>query len=78
MFTARRIDALEPLLRVYEGFARAHLGEVEGANLIKLHRHSGKVLYLDYPDFLIEPHPSLLRSTKLCSGRGISTATTSS
>ena len=28
-----------------------YLGEVEGANLIKLHRHSGKVSYLVYPNF---------------------------
>ncbi len=29
------LDALEPLLRVYEGCARAYLGEVEDANIIK-------------------------------------------
>lgn len=40
------LDALEPVLRVYEGCARALLGEVEGANIIKLHRYSGKVSYL--------------------------------
>ena len=60
-----RLDSLEPLLRVYEGFARAYLGEVEGANLIKLHRRSGKVSYLVYPDFATDPHPALLRSIKL-------------
>jgi DNA phosphorothioation-associated putative methyltransferase len=59
------IDSLEPLLRVYEGCARAYLGEVEGANLIKLHRYSGKVPYLVYPDFETDPHPALLRSIKL-------------
>ncbi len=59
------LDSLEPLLRVYEGCARAYLGEVEGANLIKLHRHSGKVSYLVYPDFATNPHPALLRSIKL-------------
>jgi len=53
------------LLRVYEGCARAYLGEVEGANLIKPHRHSGKVSYLVYPDFETDPHPALLRSIKL-------------
>src|SRR6478609_2623422 len=42
------LDSLDPLLRVYEGCARAYLGEVEGANVIKLHRHSGKVSYLVY------------------------------
>jgi DNA phosphorothioation-associated putative methyltransferase len=35
------LDTLEPLLRVYEGCGRAYLGEVEGANLIKIHRRSG-------------------------------------
>ena len=59
------LDSLDPLLRVYEGCARAYLGEVEGANLIKLHRHSGKVSYLVYPDFETDPHPALLRSIKL-------------
>ncbi len=59
------LDSLEPLLRVYEGCARAYLGEVEGANLIKLHRSSGKVSYLVYPDFDTDPHPALLRSIKL-------------
>ncbi len=28
------LERLEPLLRVYEGCARAYLGEVEGANII--------------------------------------------
>ena len=59
------LESLDPLLRVYEGCARAYLGEVEGANLIKLHRHSGKVSYLVYPDFDADPHPALLRSIKL-------------
>src|SRR5271157_1619283 len=59
------LDSLAPLLRVYEGCARAYLGEVEGANLIKLHRHAGKVSYLVYPDFETDPHPALLRSIKL-------------
>jgi DNA phosphorothioation-associated putative methyltransferase len=59
------LGALEPLLRVYEGCARAYLGEVEGANVIKMHRHSGKVSYLVYPDFETDPHPALLRSVRL-------------
>ncbi len=53
------------MLRVYEAYARAYLGEVEGANLIKRHRHSGMVSYLVYPDFETDPHPALLRSIKL-------------
>src|SRR5438552_9687136 len=59
------LDALDPLLRVYEGCARAYLGEIDGANLIKLHRHSGKVSYLVYPDFDADPHPALVKSIKL-------------
>jgi DNA phosphorothioation-associated putative methyltransferase len=59
------LEALDPLLRVYEGCARAYLGEIEGADLIKLHRQSGQVSYLVYPDFDADPHPALLRSIKL-------------
>jgi DNA phosphorothioation-associated putative methyltransferase len=59
------LDSLEPLLRIYEGCGRAFLGEVEGANLIKIHRRSGKISYLVYPDFERDPHPALLRCVKL-------------
>jgi DNA phosphorothioation-associated putative methyltransferase len=59
------LEALDPLLRVYEGCARTYLGAIDGANLIKLDRHSGKVSYLVYPDFDTDPHPALLRSIKL-------------
>lgn len=56
---------LEPVLRVYEGCGRAYLGEVEGANVIKIHRRSGKLSYLSYPDFDTDPHPSLGRCVRL-------------
>jgi DNA phosphorothioation-associated putative methyltransferase len=59
------LDSLEPLLRVYEGCGRAFLGEVEGANLIKIHRRSGKLSYLVYPEFDDDPHPALLRSIRV-------------
>jgi DNA phosphorothioation-associated putative methyltransferase len=59
------LDRLEPLLRIYEGCGRAFLGEIEGANVIKLHRFSGKISYLTYPAFETDPHPALLRSVKL-------------
>ena len=59
------LDSLEPLLRVYEGCGRAYLGEVEGANLIKIHRRSGKLSYLVYPEFDDDPHPALLRSIRV-------------
>jgi DNA phosphorothioation-associated putative methyltransferase len=60
------LDHLEPLLRIYEGCGRAYLGEVEGANIIKIHRRSGKLSYLVYPDFEADPHPALQRSIRLC------------
>ena len=59
------LDSLEPVLRIYEGCARAYLGEIEDTNIVKLHRFSGKVSYLAYPDFEKDPHPALLRSVKL-------------
>ncbi len=59
------LDALEPLLRIYEGCGRAYLGDVEGANVIKIHRRSGKLSYLVYPEFDDDPHPALLRSIRV-------------
>ena len=59
------LDSLEPLLRIYEGCGRAYLGEVEGANIIKIHRRSGKLSYLVYPEFDDDPHPALLCCVRL-------------
>ena len=58
-------DQLEPLLRIYEGCARAYIGSVENANLIKLHRLSGKVSYLACPNFETDPHPITTETTKV-------------
>jgi DNA phosphorothioation-associated putative methyltransferase len=60
------LDCLDPLLRIYEGCGRAYLGEVEGTNLIKIHRRTGKLSYLVYSDFETDPHPALLRCVRLC------------
>jgi DNA phosphorothioation-associated putative methyltransferase len=59
------LESLEPILRIYEGCASSYLGEIEGANIVKFHRHSGKLSYLAYPNFDRDPHPALLRSVKL-------------
>jgi DNA phosphorothioation-associated putative methyltransferase len=53
------LEALPPVLRVYEGCARVLVGEVEGANIVKLHRDHPQVSYLSYPDFDSDPHPAL-------------------
>ncbi len=66
------IESLPELLRVYEGCARAYIGNVESANIVKLNRVKPKISYLAYPDFDSDPHPPLqgslvvsLRSLKI-------------
>ena len=56
---------LPQLLRVYEGCARAFIGLVEDANIIKLYRDRPAVSYLVYPDFDKDPHPMLSGSTHI-------------
>lgn len=53
---------LPPVLRIYEGCARAYLGAVEGANVVKLSRKKAQVSYLYYPNFDSDPHPALAGS----------------
>ncbi len=53
---------LPSVLRVYEGCARNYVGNVEGANIIKLNRGKPQVSYLYYPDFERDPHPALAAS----------------
>ena len=50
---------MPPVLRALEGCARVMVGEVEGTNLIKLHRDRPKISYLAYPDFDEVAHPTL-------------------
>ena len=57
------LDALPPLLRLYEGCARSYIGRVEDANLIKLHTDEPVVSYLSYPEFESDPHPALEEAT---------------
>lgn len=57
------LESLDPLLRVYEGCARALTGTVEGANVIKLYIREPRLSYLCYPAFETEAHPSLYTST---------------
>jgi DNA phosphorothioation-associated putative methyltransferase len=56
------IDQLPPSLRVFEGCARAYIGRVEGANLVKLNRLEPRISYLSYPAFEDDPHPALAQS----------------
>lgn len=56
------LETLSPVLRLFEGCARGYLGQVEGANIIKLHRDEPRISYLSYPAFEDDPHPALASS----------------
>ncbi len=56
----------QPLtLRLYEGCARAALGAVDGATIVKLRRDEPKVSYLSYPEFERDGHPALTESVSV-------------
>jgi len=59
---ASAIDQLPTVLRLYEACARGLVGEVEGANIVKLHRYRPQVSYLCYPTFDKDAHPALTSS----------------
>ncbi|HBB34842.1 MAG TPA: DNA phosphorothioation-associated methyltransferase [Cyanobacteria bacterium UBA8803] len=59
------LEALNPLLRLYEGCASRTIGRMDGATLIKFHINQPKISYLFYPDFDTEPHPSLHTSMQI-------------
>lgn len=56
------IGDLPPMLRLFEGCARAFVGELPQANIIKFHRDGAQVSYLTYEDFDQSPHPELMDS----------------
>jgi DNA phosphorothioation-associated putative methyltransferase len=56
------IDRLPASLRVFEGCARAYIGRVDGANIVKLNRLEPRISYLSYPAFEDDPHPALAQS----------------
>lgn len=59
------IEALDPLLRLYEGCASRTIGRPQEANVIKFHFRKPKISYLFYPDFDINPHPALHTSMEV-------------
>jgi len=56
------LSALPPVLRIYEGCARAYIGAVENANIIKLKISKPQISYLYYPEFEKTAHPELAAS----------------
>lgn len=53
------LDALPPVLRAYVGCATALFGDVSQADVIKLHKASGKATFLVYDDFEGKALPEL-------------------
>jgi DNA phosphorothioation-associated putative methyltransferase len=59
------VEALDPMLRLYEGCASRTIGRLEGATVIKFHTKTPKISYLFYPDFDTDPHPFLHTSMQI-------------
>ena len=53
------LEELPPVLRAYVGCATALFGDVSQADVIKLHKASGKATFLVYDDFEGKPQPEL-------------------
>ncbi len=53
------IEALDPLLRLYEGCASRTIGRPPEANVVKFHFRQPQISYLFYPNFDTDPHPAL-------------------
>ena len=59
------VDQLPPILRSYVGCATTLFGDVAQADVVKLHRSSGKVTFLAYDDFEGKPLPELRQRIKV-------------
>lgn len=59
------MEALDPLLRIYEGCASRTIGRLEGATVVKFHTKTPKISYFFYPDFDTDPHPALHTSMQI-------------
>ncbi|HEY9692746.1 MAG TPA: DNA phosphorothioation-associated putative methyltransferase [Oculatellaceae cyanobacterium] len=59
------LEALDPLLRLYEGCASRTIGRPEEATVVKFHLSKPKITYLFYPDFDAAPHPALYTSMEI-------------
>ena len=59
------LDDLPPVLRAYVGCATTLFGDVAQADVIKLHKASGKVTFLVYDNFAGKPLPELRQRIKV-------------
>jgi DNA phosphorothioation-associated putative methyltransferase len=53
------LNELPPVLRAYVACAESLYGDASQADLVKLHKSSGKVTFLLYDDFMGRPLPQL-------------------
>ena len=59
------LNELPPVLRAYVGCATSLFGDVAQADVIKLHKGSGKVTFLVYDNFEGKPLPELRQRIKV-------------
>lgn len=59
------VNDLPPILRAYIGCATALFGDVAQADIVKLHKSSGKASFLVYDDFERNPFPELRQRIKV-------------
>jgi len=59
------ISSLPAILRLYVGCATQLYGDVEKADIVKIHIQSGKVSLMRYDDFINKPLPQLLERIKI-------------
>jgi DNA phosphorothioation-associated putative methyltransferase len=59
------LDELPPILRAYTGCATSLFGDLSQADVIKLHKTSGKATFLVYDDFEGKPLPELRQRIKV-------------
>lgn len=59
------VPRLPAVLRIYVGCASRLYGEVEAADLVKIHVQSGKLSLMTYDDFAGKPLPRLLERVKI-------------
>jgi DNA phosphorothioation-associated putative methyltransferase len=59
------LDALDPILRLFEGCASRTIGRPAEANVIQFHCRKPQITYRAYPDFDTDPHPALHSSMQI-------------
>ncbi len=59
------VARLPAILRIYVGCATVLYGDIEGADLVKIHITSGKLTLMEFDDFLGTPLPRMTRRVKI-------------